>query len=91
MKVKFKKYEYHHYIKPIKFKKKEWKKRRKSVKRNRILRNIEEYMRENYLLFNNEYLEFTRYNQKHIRIPFIQSICISNKWIKKRERLKIVN
>jgi hypothetical protein len=59
-------------------------------RKNRLLSKIEEYMKKHNLLFKNEYLEFSKIETKHIRISYIQCICIDKEWIYPDEFLKIV-
>jgi hypothetical protein len=75
--------------------------RRNLEKRNRILKEIERYMKTHDLLFKYEYLEFVIENEKNSknkinknnknnRIEFIESIARDREWLHSNEHLKIV-
>lgn len=56
---------------------------------NRLL-YIEEYMRDNHLLFKHEYLGFTsKPKATYSRIGCIESVCRIRKWLQHDEHLKI--
>lgn len=65
--------------------------RRRKERENRVLSNIEFYMKKNNLLLKNEFLEFTTEKVPHIRMPYIEFICRKKEWIYEYENLKIVS
>ena len=87
-KVRFQKYEMHYEIEKGDYNKVLGRKHREREQRKLI--KIENYMRENNLLFSNEFLEFTSCQKSHIRIPFIEYICLNRSWIYDDEYLKII-
>ena len=66
-------------------------KRRNREKHNRKLQYIENYMKKNHLLFKNEFLEIHDRRHSHIRVGYIECICLKNGWLHPRQYLKIIH
>jgi hypothetical protein len=87
--IKFSKYDIQISIKKGKYNK--VKGRRDREKDNLRLYQIENYMREFFLLLKYEYIELVENKTKHIRIDFIEKICLQRKWIMENEYLRIIH
>ena len=66
-------------------------KRKTKEKHNRKLSHIEHYMKKNSLLFKNEFLEISHSKHPHIRVGYIECICLKNGWLHPRQYLKIIH
>lgn len=58
--------------------------------RQRLIIDIETYMRRNGFLNRNEYLDLQKNHVKGLRTEFINFICHTNEWIRQNENFNII-